>query len=277
MSNSANVPGQTFHEPGRIVIQRINWAGMFALYRKEVLRFQKVQLQTIWAPAITTLLYLIIFTVALSGAKREVLGVPYADFLAPGLMAMAMIQNAFANASFSLLGGKMQGTLVDYLMPPISVGEMLFGLVAAAVTRALMVGAALWLVMLAWPGVHVWPAHPLAILWFGVIGSAFVAFIGVLTSIWAEKFDHAAGVSNFVIAPLALLSGTFYAVDRLSPAFQAFSHANPFFYVISGFRYGFVGRADSPVLVGAGVVLGAAVIMGLACYVALKSGWKLRA
>lgn len=266
-------------EPGVPVIRNINWGGLRTLYIKEVRRFFKVQLQTIWAPAITTLLFLVIFTVALGGRHAVPVGgrqIPFADFIAPGLIVMGMLQNAFANASFSLLVGKIQGTIVDYLMPPLSTAELLAALVGGAVTRAILVGCAVFLAMALWPGVHVTPHAPLAILWFGVLGSVMLALLGVLTSIWAEKFDHAAAVTNFVVAPLSLLSGTFYSVDSLAPAWRAVSHANPFFYVISGFRYGFLGFADSPVLFGAMVVLAIDVALGLLCYALLKRGWRLK-
>jgi len=265
--------------PGVPVIRNVNWGGLKTLYVKEVKRFFKVQLQTIWAPAITTLLFLVIFTVS-TGARRPVFvggdTVAFADFIAPGLIIMGMMQNAYANASFSLLVGKIQGTIVDYLMPPLSVAELLAALVGGAVTRALCVGAAVWLAMALWPGVHVTPHAPLAILWFGLLGSIFLALVGLLTSIWAEKFDHAAAVQNFVVAPLTLLSGTFYSVDNLAPVFRAFSHANPFFYIISGFRYGFLGISDSPVTIGAIVVLGIDIALALLCYTLLKRGWKLK-
>jgi ABC-2 type transport system permease protein len=257
-------------------IRNVNWIGLQTLYMKEVRRFFKVQMQTVWAPAITTLLYLIIFTVALGSVKPKVLGVAFADFIAPGLIIMGMMQNAFANSSFSLLVGKMQGTIVDYLMPPLSNAEVLAALTFAAVTRAFLVGGTIWLAMVLWPGVHVTPAHMWAILWFGLMGSMMLALIGVMTSIWAEKFDHAAVVSNFVVAPAALLSGTFYSVDKLAPTFQAISHANPFFYAISGFRYGFIGAADSPVVLGALLLLGLNIALGTICYLLLRSGWKLR-
>jgi ABC-2 type transport system permease protein len=263
--------------PGVASIRRVNWPGLRALYVKEVRRFFKVQLQTIWAPAITTLLYLVIFTVALGGSGRMVLGHSFADFVAPGLIVMGMIQNAFANSSFSLLVGKIQGTIVDYLMPPLSNGELLAAMVGASVTRAVLVGLTVWLAMQFWPGVHVMPRHIWAVLWFGLFGSMFLAFLGVMTSIWAEKFDHAAAVTNFVVAPLSLLSGTFYSVEALSPLFRTISHANPFFYVISGFRYGFLGDADSPVMLGAVILLVINLLMGAACYALLRSGWKLRA
>ncbi|GAO38185.1 putative ABC transporter permease protein [Sphingomonas changbaiensis NBRC 104936] len=263
--------------PGIASITNVNWPGLRALYVKEVRRFFKVQLQTIWAPAITNMLFLAIFTVALGRQGRTVLGHPFADFIAPGLIVMGMLQNSFANASFSLLVGKIQGTIVDYLMPPLSNGELLAALSGAAVTRAVLVGCAVWLAMQLWPGIHVMPRHFWAVAWFGVLGALFLAFLGILTSIWAEKFDHAASVTNFVVAPLSLLSGTFYSVNALAPTFRAISHANPFFYIISGFRYGFLGDADSPVMIGAIVVLGIDVVMGAICYALLRSGWKIKA
>lgn len=270
-----------FPEPGVPVIRNINWAGSWALYLKEVRRFMKVQLQTVWGPAITTLLFLVIFIVALGGSGRTVMlrgqAVPFADFVAPGLIIMGMINACFANASFPLMVGKVQGTLVDYLMPPISVGELLGALVASSVTRALFVGSALWAAMALWPGVHVTPAHLWAVLWFALIGTSFIAFLGVLTSIWANKFDHNAAVTNFLIGPLALLSGTFYSIDRLPPFFQAISHANPFFYIISGFRYGFVAAADTNIIVGSSVLLALNIGLGALCYTLLKRGWKIKA
>jgi ABC-2 type transport system permease protein len=266
----------TLSEPGIPVIKRINWGGLRTLYIKEVRRFFKVQLQTIWAPAITTLLFLVIFSVSLGGIRPSVMGVAFADFIAPGLIMMGMMQNAFANSSFSLLVGKIQGTIVDYLMPPLSVGELLLALAGGAITRAVCVGLAIWLAMVIWPNVHVTPVHLWAILWFGLLGSAMLSLLGVLTSIWAEKFDHAAAVSNFVVAPLSLLSGTFYSVDRLSPTFAAISHANPFFYAISGFRYGFIGAADSPIGLGSAVLVGINILLGIICYTLLRSGWKLK-
>jgi ABC-2 type transport system permease protein len=263
-------------DPGVPVIRSVNWGGLKTLYLKEVRRFFKVQLQTIWAPAVTTLLFLVIFTVALGREGRMVMGIPFADFLAPGLIIMGMIQAAFANSSFSLLVGKIQGNIVDYLMPPLSTTELMAGLVGASITRAFLVGAAVWIFMLFWPGVHVAPQVGWAILWFGLMGSAMLAFFGLLTSIWAEKFDHAAAVTNFVVAPLSLLSGTFYSIESLAPTFQAVSHANPFFYVISGFRYGFLGTADSPILFGALLLLAINVGLAALCYVLLRKGWKLK-
>jgi len=262
--------------PGKPVLEGVNWGGLKTLYIKEVRRFFKVQMQTVWAPAITTLLYLAIFTVALGRAGHMVMGVPFANFIAPGLIVMAMMQNAFANASFSLLVGKIQGNIVDYLMPPLSTGELMAGLIGAAVTRAFLVGFAVWLAMLLWPGVSVDIRRPELVFWFALMGSLLLAFLGLLTSLWADKFDHAAAVTNFVVTPLSLLSGTFYSVKQLAPTFRAVSHANPFFYVISGFRAGFLGISDSPLAIGAGGLLVLNIILWGVCYSLLKSGWKIK-
>ena len=269
-------PSWVRSEPGKASLEGVNWGGLSTLYIKEVRRFFKVQMQTVWAPAVTTLLYLIIFTVALGREGRTVLGAPFADFLAPGLIVMAMINNSFQNASFSLLVGKMQGTIVDYLMPPLSTGELIAGLIGGAVTRAFLVGFAVWLIMIFWPGVHVTIHHPLSVIWFGLMGSLMLGFIGLLTSLWADKFDHAAAISNFFVTPLTLLSGTFYSVEQLSPAFRVISHFNPFFYVISGFRHGFLSEADSPIYVGGAALLAINLLLFAICYAVLRSGWKIK-
>ncbi|KPF63301.1 multidrug ABC transporter permease [Porphyrobacter sp. AAP60] len=269
-----------FSARGVPVITGINRIGLFALYMKEVRRFLKVQTQTIWAPAFTTLLFLVIFSVALGRQGREVLGVPFASFVAPGLIVMAMMQNAFANSSFSLLSGKMQGTIIDLLMPPLSPGELMSGILAAAITRAFAVGCTVALAMSLWPGVSLGMAHPWAVAWFGLMGALLLATLGLATSIWAEKFDHNAAITNFIIAPLSLLSGTFYVIEDLDPAFQWISRLNPFFYVISGFRYGFLGATDmgsDATLVGAaGGLLAVNLALAAGVYALLRSGWKLK-
>ncbi len=269
-----------FPPRGRPVITGINGIGLWSLYMKEVRRFLKVQTQTIWAPAITTLLFLVIFSVALGRGGREVLGVNFPTFVAPGLIAMAMMQNAFANSSFSLLSGKIQGTIIDLLMPPLSEGELMAGIVGAAMTRAIAVGFVVAGAMMLYPGVGLAMAHPWAVAWFGLMGAGMLALLGLVASIWADKFDHNAAVTNFVIAPLSMLSGTFYVIDRLAPAFQAISRANPFFYVISGFRYGFLGSSDigdatHVVLAGAGL-LAFDAMLALVAYRLLRSGWRIK-
>ncbi|UIP06168.1 ABC transporter permease [Erythrobacter sp. SDW2] len=283
MSDQANTGANpvSFHPRGEPIFTGVNWLGLWSLYLKEVRRFMKVQTQTIWAPAVTTLLFLVIFTVALGREGRMVLGVPFATFVAPGLIVMGMMQNAFANSSFSLLSGKIQGTIIDLLMPPLSEGELMAGIVGAAVTRAVLVGLTVALAMLLWPGVTLTAAHPWAIVWFGLMGAVLLSLMGLMTSIWSEKFDHNAAITNFVIAPLSLLSGTFYVIDNLHGVFQTISHFNPFFYVISGFRYGFL--AESDIAGGSGQIAFAAIGLGvfnlllaLVVYRVLRSGWKIK-
>ena len=269
-----------FPPRGQPVIRGINGIGLWSLYIKEIRRFLKVQTQTIWAPAITTLLFLVIFSVALGRGGREVLGVNFPTFVAPGLIAMAMMQNGFANSSFSLLSGKIQGTIIDLLMPPLSEGELMAGIVGAAMTRAVAVGFVVAGAMLLYPGVNLAMAHPWAVVWFGLMGALMLSLLGLVASIWAEKFDHNAAVTNFVIAPLAMLSGTFYIIDRLAPAFQSVSRANPFFYVISGFRYGFLGQSDigdgtAVMLAGLGL-LALNAVLAFVTYRLLVSGWKIK-
>lgn len=274
-------PARNFPPMGEPQITGFNRIGLWSLYIKEVRRFLKVQLQTLWAPAVTTLLFLVIFSVALGREGREVLGVNFATFVAPGLIMMAMMQNAFANSSFSLLAGKIQGTIIDLLMPPLSNAELMIGIIAAAITRGILVGGTVGLAMWFWPGVELGAAHPWAIVWFGLMGATMLALLGLLASIWGEKFDHNAAVTNFVVAPLSLLSGTFYVISNLSPFFQAISRANPFFYMISGFRFGFLGRSDigdtNEAVLGAAMAMGGLnLLLGIAAYALLKSGWKLK-
>ena len=277
LDKTANIPLARHAEPGVIVIPGVNWQGLKTLYLKEVRRFFKVQLQTVWAPAMTTLLFLAIFALALGRAKPSVMGVRYADFLGPGLIVMGIIQNSFANTSSSLLIGKIQGTIIDVLMPPISNAELLVSWVAGAVTRAWLVGGAVYVAMLIAPGVDVPINNIGVVLYFGTMGAMMLALLGVLTGIWADKFDHAAAITNFIIQPLTLLSGTFYAIDKVSPAMRTISHLNPFFYIIDGFRFGFLGVSDGLAWQGAAVLLVVDVVLWVACYQILKSGWRLKA
>lgn len=276
MSFPAN-PESRHPEPGVVVIPSVNWQGLKTLYLKEVRRFFKVQLQTIWAPAITTLLFLVIFALALGQTRTAVLGVPYADFLGPGLIVMGMIQNAFANSSSSILVAKVQGSIIDVLMPPLSAGELVMAYVAGAVTRAWLVGIAVWTVMAIAPGVDVPVTNPVLVVYFGTMGAVMLSLLGILTGVWADKFDHAAAVTNFVIQPLTLLSGTFYAIDKVNPTMAVISHANPFFYIIDGFRSGFIGTADGLLVQGAVTLALVNVALWALCYRVLRSGWRLKA
>jgi ABC-2 type transport system permease protein len=253
----------------------VNWLGLWTLYVKEVRRFGKVATQTIIAPVVTTLLFLAIFALALGGSSRTVGGVPFTQFLAPGLIMMALAQNAFANTSSSIMISKIQGNIVDMLMPPLSPGELTLAFAAGGVTRGLAVGLAVALAMAVFVPVEI--HHFGFVLFHGVAASLMLSLIGVLAGIWAEKFDHMAAITNFVITPFAFLSGTFYSVERLPGFWKMAAHFNPFFYMIDGFRYGFIGHSDAPLWLGAAVLAGADLLLWTAVYACFRRGWRLKA
>ena len=266
-----------YQEIGTRTIGVVNWVGLMTLYGRESRRFMKVWTQTLAAPAVTTVLFMIIFSLALGGKGREVAGLPFAQFLAPGLMVMAIIQNAFANTSSSILISKVQGNIIDTLMPPLSALELTIGFVMGGVTRGVVVGLSVGITFFLMPGIPMEIQHFWAILYFSVAASAMLALVGILAGIWSEKFDHLAAVTNFIIAPLSLLSGTFYSVERLSDGWRVFSSINPFFYLIDGFRYGFIGRADSNLTVGVIYTLSLIIVLAFAVYMVFKKGYRLKA
>lgn len=275
---SGNLPGFAVRRIGRV-----NGRGLWTLFEKEVRRFLKVWLQTIAAPAMQAVLFFLIFAVVLGGSDRVTTHVAYTQFLAPGLIVMALLQNAFANTSSSLIISKVQGTLVDVLMPPLSAGELVLGYVGGGVTRGLVIAAVLVAAFWALPMDTILVRHPWAILYFGTAAAVMLSLIGLLTGIWAEKFDHVATIGNFVIAPLTLLSGTFFSLDRLAARMGEKGHwlepvlgANPFFYMIDGFRYGFIGEADSNLAVGVVVVLSIDVLLWWLAWRAVDRGWHLK-
>lgn len=252
----------------------VNWIGLRTMYLKEVRRFLNVFTQTIAAPVITTLLFLAVFTLALGRGATIVDGVSYAQFLAPGLIMMAMAQNAFANTSSSLVISKVQGNIVDVLMPPLSPLELTFAYAAAGTTRGLVVGAVVALGM--WPFVGFQLPHPGFVLFHAVMASLLLALLGMIGGIWSEKFDHIAAVTNFIITPLSFLSGTFYSVQRLPEFWQTVAHFNPFFYMIDGFRYGFIDHADGLVWVGLAVLTGINLLFGWVAYRLFRVGYKIK-
>lgn len=254
------------HQPG---------LGLFTLYMREVRRFMKIPGQTVVAPAITTMLFMAVFALALGRAVNEVEGVPFLVFLAPGLVMMAMLQNSFANSSSSLIIAKVQGNIVDLLMPPLGALELLAGLALGAATRGLVVGAFVLVVMQAF--VLLPPADPLAVIYYAVMACLMMALMGLLVGIWAEKFDQIAALTNFFITPLTFLSGTFYSISRLPDSLQFLAHANPFFYAIDGFRYGFTGQADGSLLAGALFLAGFVAVLGAISWVLLEKGVRLKA
>jgi len=262
------------HLPPARHIGAVNWVGLGTLYGKECRRFIKVWLQTIVAPTVTSMLFLAVFALAIGRAVQEIGGVSFLEFMAPGLIVMAMMQNSFANTSSSLMISKVQGNVVDVLMPPLSPGELLVGFAFGGVTRGLSVALVLSLVMLIFVDLNV---HHLGfMLLHAVAASLMLALLGLLTAIWAEKFDQLAAVTNFVVTPLAFISGTFYSIERLPEPLLTASKFNPFFYLIDGFRYGMIGHADGSLAIGAAVVLGCVAVMWLICLRILTKGYRLK-
>lgn len=256
-------------------IGAVNWLGFWTLYSREVRRFVKVATQTIAAPVVTTLLFLAIFLLALGGAGRSAGGIPFGEFLAPGLVMMAMMQNSFANTSSSLVISKVQGNIVDVLMPPLSGGELTLAYALGGVTRGLVVGLVVTLAIWCFVPIriHDFPA----IVFYAVAASLLLSVLGVLGGVWAEKFDHMAALTNFIITPLSFLSGTFYSVERLPENWRFIAHLNPFFYMIDGFRYGFIGRADGSLAIGVAVLIGVNAALLMLCFRLIARGYKLKA
>lgn len=252
----------------------INGLGLWTLYKKEVRRFLKVTTQTVLAPVATTLLYMTVFSVALGAGRAAVNGVSFVEFLAPGLIMMGLLNNAFANTSSSILVSKIQGNAVDFLMPPLSALELEIAFIGGAVTRGLLVALVTALTLA--PFVDVVPVHYWAVAYFGIGAAAMLGMIGILGGLWAEKFDHMAAVTTFVITPLTFLSGTFYSINRLPETIRLISQFNPFFYMIDGFRYGFTGVADGSLMIGVIMIAVINLVLAIACYVLLRAGWRLK-
>lgn len=257
----------------------VNWLGLWTLTMKEIRRFMKVAFQTIFAPVISTLLFLLVFMQAFGKARAAVNGVPYIEFLAPGLIMMAILTNAFANSSSSLIIGKVQGSIVDVLMPPLSAIEQTLAFVAGAAARGLLVGL---VTAVTSAGFMAFSASPmkLEVVWaaayFGLAAAFMFGMIGVIGGIWADKFDQLSAVTNFVITPLTFLSGTFYAIKSLPEPFLTLSRFNPVFYLIDGFRYGFTGVSEADPLIGVAMTIVINSALAIACYFLFKSGYKLK-
>ncbi len=252
----------------------VNWDGLTALYLREVRRFWKVGMQTLTAPVVTALLYMMVFVVAVGSRRGPVDSVPFAIFIAPGLIMMQVLGNAFSNSSSSLLQAKMNGLIGDFLTPPISPGELVAGFALGAATRGIVVG--LITAAAIWPFAHFGVAQLWALVYFALGGSLIMGLLGIMAAIWSVKFDHIAAVSNFIIQPMTFLSGTFYLTSSLPHPFNTVSQFNPFFYLISGFRYGVTGHMDGSLTVG--VILTAVLVAGLwaGCWRMFATGYRLK-
>ncbi|MBT4702310.1 MAG: ABC transporter permease [Rhodospirillaceae bacterium] len=255
-------------------IGTVNWIGLLTLYMREVRRFFKVYMQTLVAPIGTTLLFLAIFSLALGRATQVVGGVPFIEFLAPGLVMMALTQNAFANSSSSIIIAKIQGSIIDTLMPPLTAHELTFSIAFGGATRGLLVGILCMLAMMPFVSIQIY--NPWFVIYHAVAASIMLSLIGTISGIWAEKIDHVAFVTNFLVTPLSFLSGTFYSIERLPESIQLVSFVNPFFYMIDGFRYGFIGHADGSLTIGIFVTLGVDIALWMWCHWMFKSGYNLK-
>jgi ABC-2 type transport system permease protein len=251
----------------------VNWLGLQTLVVREVQRFLKVGAQTVFAPLVQTLLFMMVFSLVRGGhwpgTERA-----YADGLAAGLVMMSILSNAFQNSSSSLVIAKVQGNAVDFLMPPLSALELTIAFIVGAAARGLLVGLAS-LIAVAWLA-NIVPEHPLIAFYYAVVASVIFGAIGLIGGVWADKFDHLAAVTNFIIVPLTFLSGTFYSTSILPEPIRSISHYNPVFSLIDGFRFGFVGHHDAPLLNGALITGALALALSWTCWAMLKSGYRLR-
>lgn len=254
---------------------RVNWLGAWTLTLREIRRFLNVWLQTVMAPLINAGLFLMIFTIAIGSQRGDVMGVAFMTFLVPGILTMTVIQNAFANTSSSLASAKVQGNIVDTLMPPLSAAELVAGYIGGAVARGVLVGvviAAGSFILL-----DVGLAHAGWAVVFMLLGSVLMGGLGIIAGIYANKFDQLSAITNFLVTPLAFLSGTFYSIDALPPVLQSLSHANPFFYIIDGVRFGMIGVSDSSPWTGLWVVTGSCIVVLAICHRWMQSGYRLKA
>lgn len=252
----------------------LNRLGLMTLIRKEVGRFLSVYTQTIVAPVITTLLFYAIFALALGNVTSMIGDIPYMQFLAPGLIMMTMVQNAFANTSSSIVIAKVQGNIVDVLMPPLSAGELVTGYIAGGLCRGLAVGVAAGLAMMVIMPFSVY--SPLHVIAFAVLANVMLASLGIAGGIWSQKFDHIAAVTNFVITPMTFLSGTFYSISRLPAIWQNVAHYNPFFLMIDGFRYGFTGHTDGNPTMGLVLLCVVDILLVALCHWMFRSGYRVK-
>lgn len=255
-------------------IKGINTVGLVTLIQREVSRFMSVYMQTLIAPVVTTLLFYAIFALAFGGNARDIHGINFMQFLIPGLIMMTMAQNAFANTSSSIMISKVQGNIVDLLMPPLSDSELYTGFVLGGIIRGLLVGFAACI------GVRLFVPYTMFsvfhVMVFAVLGTMMLSSLGILAGLWSERFDHMAAFTNFVITPLTFLSGTFYSVKALPSVWRLIADFNPFFYMIDGFRYGFIGQSDSVISTGIGVLLGINILMGVMILFLLRTGYKIK-
>ena len=252
----------------------VNWIGAWTLYKKEVLRFLIVWIQTLFSPLITSLLFLSVLSLAIGNDRGDVLGVPFIVFLAPGLIAMQIIQQAFSHSSSSFMIGKIQGNIVDILYAPLSPAEVTISISLAAVTRSVIIAIISILTFKLIIDIEI--TNYLTLIIFTFLSSFILGNVGIIAGLWSEKFDHMATVTNFIIIPLSFLSGTFYSIERLPETLQIISKANPFFYMIDGFRYSFLGQSDGSIFFGLIYLSISSLLIWFIAYILYKKGYKIK-
>jgi len=252
----------------------INWVGAWTLYKKEVLRFLIVWIQTIFSPLISSLLFLLVLSLAIGADRGNVLGVPFITFLAPGLISMQVIQQSFSHSSSSFMIGKIQGNIVDILYAPLSPAEVTISISLAAVTRSVIIAIVSIITFKLLIDIKI--TNYFSLITYTLLSSFILGNIGIIAGLWAEKFDHMATVTNFVIVPLSFLSGTFYSINRLPELLQIISKANPFFYMIDGFRYSFIDQADGSIMIGLVYLSSLSFVSWFVTYLLYKKGYKIK-
>ena len=252
----------------------VNWIGFWTLYKKEVLRFLIVAIQTVISPLVTSLLFLLVLSVAIGNERGEVLGFPFITFLAPGLIAMQVIQQAFSHSASSIMIGKIQGNIVDILYAPLTPAEITLATNLAACTRSIMIAAVCIIVFSFIVDLQIYNIFYIFIFTF--LGAFILSSIGIIIGLWSEKFDHMASATNFIIVPLSFLSGTFYSIERLPSILQKISSVNPFFYIIDGFRYGFLGVVDGSLKFGLFYIVILSCVSWFLAYFLFKKGYKIK-
>ena len=252
----------------------INWIGVWTLYKKEVLRFLVVWIQTLFSPLITSLLFLLVLSLAIGNERGNVLGVPFINFLAPGLIAMQIIQQSFSHTSSSIMIGKIQGNIVDVLYAPLTAGEVTCATIIAASTRSIVIAIVSIIIFSLIIELTIFSYFHIII--FTILSSFILGAVGFTAGLWAEKFDHMASVTNFLIVPLSFLSGTFYSIDKLPSILYKVSALNPFFYMIDGFRYGFIGESDGSIVYGLIYLTFLSFITWFISYILYKRGYKIK-
>ncbi len=263
-----------FTDMGERRFGRVNWLGLYTLTRREMMRFLNIWMQTIMAPLVTAGLFLAIFSIAIGPGRGDVMGFAYLHFIAPGILTMTVVQNAFANTSSSILVSKVQGNIVDTLMPPLSAGELVAGYVAGGMARGLFVALPIGLVMMPVLGISI--QSPLIALLFVALGAAMMAALGMVAAIFANKFDQVAAIANFIVTPLSFLSGTFYSVEAVPATMQSMLHWNPMFYLIDGVRFGVLGISDSSPWLGFAVLVGTTSVIMALCWYWMRTGYRMK-